>query len=581
MIQNYFADRPDIDFPSFPAWFEHGVAAWKDRTALRYRRVGEPRFSEWTYGDLDRRVRRLAGFLASRGLKAGDRVALWSENRLEWCAGWLSAVLGGFVVVPIDVVAGAAEACNIVNMAGAVAWMVSLKRAADSDLAAACPGVATFLSFDDEGPRGEKWFSFSGIQADASVPPMASFPRIPPEGPASIIFTSGTTGMAKGVTLSHHGIIANVNASIMSLPIYDWDVFMSVLPLHHTYPTTCAFISPLSVGASVTLCEKLVGKVILDDARDSGGTILIAVPLLYDKVMNALEHGFKSQKQPVRSLLRALMAVSRFMIRTFDARWFGKAFLKGIRKKAGLSTLRLLVAGGGPLNPKTGSFFEMLGFCIVQGYGMSENGPLITTNTMKYRDNESVGLVVKYTQLKILNPNEEGVGEIAVKSPSLMLGYFGNPEATAQVFTEDGWLKTGDMGRVDGKGFVHITGRIKSILVSGGGKNIYPEEIEQRFEGSRTILELLVVGRRKPGSLADEIVAVAVPHLEALAQDNPGVELTDAFLLSKIKDEVYAVNRQLPSYKKVMDVLLRREEFEKTSSKKIRRYLYKDLANPN
>jgi long-chain acyl-CoA synthetase len=242
-----------------------------------------------------------------------------------------------------------------------------------------------------------------------------------------------------------------------------------------------------------------------------------------------------------------------------------------------------MVAGGGPLNPTTADFFESLGFNIFQGYGMSENAPLISVGTPGFKNNVSVGLPVKYTEIRIDDPNEEGVGEVTAKSPSIMLGYYNNPEATKEIITEDGWLLTGDLGYLDEKGFLYISGRKKNLIVSSGGKNIYPEEIELNFNGSRTVGEILVLGR-KDNTGGERIFALVVPNRETLSQDYPekisgegsiskeGEELIHSLL----KKEIEQVNRKLPGYKKISDFAIRGEEFEKNAQKKIRRFLYND-----
>jgi long-chain acyl-CoA synthetase len=202
-------------------------------------------------------------------------------------------------------------------------------------------------------------------------------------------------------------------------------------------------------------------------------------------------------------------------------------------------------------------------------------------NTHRRRNNVSVGLPVSYTDVKIIDAGPEGIGEIAVKSPSLMLGYFENEEATKEVFTDDGYLLTGDLGYRDEDGFIFIKGRKNNLLVSSGGKNIYPEEIESHFSRSRAIAEILVVGRREPSFGGEQIFAVTVPNLETLAQDYPGKENDDVFVRELIKKEIEEANRSLPGYKKISDFTLRKEPFEKNAQQKIRRFLYKCYEDPD
>jgi long-chain acyl-CoA synthetase len=325
--------------------------------------------------------------------------------------------------------------------------------------------------------------------------------------------------------------------------------------------------------------EKLVGSVVVDDIQDGKGNFLIAVPLLYDKVMAAIAKGYDALPAPLRGILNIFRAIALAEAKKGRIE-FGQKFFKFIRKKARLDSIRIMVAGGGPLSPKTADFFDSLGFNMVHGYGMSENSPLISVNTPWRRRNASVGLPVLYTDIKIDDPNEEGHGEILVKSPSIMLGYYENPEATKEVITEDGWLKTGDLGYQDELGFIYINGRAKNLIVSSGGKNIYPEEIEARFNDSRIIGEILVLGRKEKDFGGEQIFAVVVPNSENIAADYPGKEKDGPFIRELGKKEIEQVNRTLVGYKKIVDFTLRDGPFEKNAQQKIRRFLYKHYENP-
>ncbi|MCL2270463.1 MAG: AMP-binding protein, partial [Treponema sp.] len=403
---------------------------------------------------------------------------------------------------------------------------------------------------------------------------------IAPNDPASIVYTSGTTGFAKGITLSHKNIIANSSAAIRILEPNEHDVFINVLPLHHTYPTTCSFISPIATGVPVVITEKIVGKVVVDDIRDGGVTFLIAVPLLYDKVMTAIETGYNKLPGILRGPLNLLRKIALAEAKKGRPE-FGQKVFRFIRKKASLHSIRIMVAGGGPLNPKTADFFDSLGFNIVHGYGMSENSPLISVNNARHKRNVSVGLPVSYTDVKIRDPGPEGIGEIIVKSPSIMLGYFENEAATKEAINEDGYLLTGDLGYRDDDGYIYIKGRSKNLIVSSGGKNIYPEEIEAHFNNSRVIGEILVVGRKEPAYGGEQIFAVAVPNLEALKEDYPDKENDNHFIENLIKKTIEEVNRSLPGYKKISDFVIRAEPFEKNAQQKIRRFMYKFYEEPS
>jgi long-chain acyl-CoA synthetase len=577
--KDYISDIPDIPHPNFIAWLEAAEQKGKDKDAILYRAGKQKEFTRWSFTRYAAECRRIGRGLLAAGLSRGDRVVLWAENRPEWMAVWMGTLIAGLSIVPVDFLISEKECRNIITITRAKALFYSGRKKSFAESLPA-GGISLAVSIDISGgedaedgkEEGKTGYDNFGLGAENQALPAAS--DIAEHDPASIVFTSGTTGFAKGVTLHHRGIIANTSAAIRILEPGSSDVFINVLPLHHTYPTTCTFLAPLSVGIPTVIADKIVGKVVIDDVRDAGVTFLIAVPLLFDKVMAALEQGYNKLPGIIRGPLNVLrkIALAKAKKGNFE---FGQKVFRFIRKKAGLHSVRLTVAGGGALNPKTADFFDSLGFNIVHGYGMSENSPLICVNTPRHKNNVSVGLPVSYTDVKILDQNEDGTGEIAIKSPSLMLGYFENEEATKEVFTEDGYLLTGDLGYRDELGYVYINGRKKNLIVSSGGKNIYPEEIEAHFNGSRVIGEILVLGRKEPDYGGEQIFAVVVPNFEALALDYPGKDPDEKFVKGLVKKEIETVNRSLPGYKKIGDFILRREPFEKNAQQKIRRFLYK------
>ncbi|MDR3334653.1 MAG: AMP-binding protein [Treponema sp.] len=574
-FSDYIADWPDMPYPNFIAWLQDIEAHWQDKTAIFYRSGKQKEFTTWSFSRLGAESRRIGRGLLAAGLTKGDRVVLWAENRPEWMAVWLGAAIAGLVIVPIDFLVSEEECRNILKITKARGFFYSSRK---REFAASF--ASTGISLDAQacfGTEGDA--AYTGFGINAGEQPLPAVEDVAEDDPVSIVFTSGTTGFAKGVTLHHKGIIANTSAAIQSLRAYNTDVFINVLPLHHTYPTTCSFMAPLSAGAATIIVEKLVGKVVIDDIRDAGGTFLIAVPLLYDKVMAAIDQGYQKLPGILRVPLNGLRKIALAEAKKGNF-VFGQRVFKFIRKKAGLASIRIMVAGGGPLNPKTADFFDSLGFNIVHGYGMSENSPLVSVNTPWHKNNVSVGLPVKYTDVRIIDKTPEGIGEIAIKSPSIMLGYYENPEATAEMFTEDGYLKTGDLGYRDDLGFIYINGRKKNLIVSSGGKNIYPEEIETHFQGSRVVGEVLIVGRKEQEFGGEQIFAVVVPNLETLRLDYPDQKLDDTFLTGLVKKELERVNRTLVGYKKITDFTLRQEPFEKNAQQKIKRFLYKHYEHP-
>ena len=580
-FSDYISNIPDNPHQNFAQLLEQVSRDHADKDAILYRCNQQKEFTRWSYSRFGEECRRVARGLLKAGLKKGDRVALWAENRPEWMAVWMGTAIAGICIVPVDFLVSEQECLNIIKITRAKALFYSERK---KDFALTLKGkgidlpVSVRISPNEGGQPAAsvtEYRQFGADAADQVLPPPDS---ISPNDTASIVFTSGTTGFAKGVMLSHKNIITNTSAAIRILQPGDKDIFINVLPLHHTYPTTCTFMAPLFTGIPVVIAEKIVGKVVIDDIRDAGVTFLIAVPLLFDKVMTAIEAGYKKLPWIIRIPLNVLRAVALAEAKKGRPE-FGRKVFRFIRRKTGLHSVTIMVGGGGPLDPNTADFFDSFGFNIVHGYGMSENSPLISVNTPRHKRNVSVGLPVSYTDVKIIDVTPEGIGEIAVKSPSVMLGYFENEEATKETINEDGYLLTGDLGYRDEDGFIYIKGRKKNLIVSSGGKNIYPEEIEIQFNNSRIISEVLVLGRKEPVHGGEQIIAVTVPNYDTIKEYYPDREDDEAFIKSLIKKEIEDANRNLPSYKKISDFILRNEPFEKNAQQKIRRFMYNEYGN--
>ena len=579
-FEDYLSKKvSDLPYKNFAHLLDTVAREHSHQDAILYRSGKQREFTRWSYHRFGHECRRIARGLLAAGLGKGDRVILWSENRPQWMSVWMGTVIAGIVIVPVDFLATEQECLNIIKITRAKAFFYSgRKKAFAKSLQSNGVSMSVCICISPESEdSGEQETEFDIFGKEEGIHFLPAIESILPDDPASIVFTSGTTGFAKGVTLSHKNIIANTSAAVTILEPGETDVFIDVLPLHHTYPTTCSFMAPISIGIPTVICEKIVGKVVVDDIRDGKVTFLIAVPLLYDKVMAAIDAGYQKLPAIIRGPLNVMRKIALAQARKGKP-GFGRVMLKFIRKKAGLHSITMSVAGGGPLSITTADFFDSLGFNMVQGYGMSENSPLIAVNTIRHKRNESVGLPVAHTDVKILDPGPDGIGEIACKSPSVMLGYFENEEATKEVITEDGYLLTGDLGYIDELGFVYIKGRKKNLIVGSGGKNVYPEEVEAHFANSRIIAEVLVVGRKNPGG--EIIYAVIVPNYETIKEDHPGKEDDDKFIYGLIKKEVEEANRSLPVFKKISDFTVRKEPFEKNAQQKIRRFLYKEYENP-
>ncbi len=607
MTAPHIAAWPDFDFSNFRALMDEVETKFGGNTALfmpadsgrsaflANKQTTEKNYLTWTHADFWTDVRNLARYFIDYGIGRNEAIAVSSENRVEWIIVYFASVIADRIIVPIDLNIGADEVRTILGESKARLLFASeklldkvrdaLRSGSGSEgLSSEGPSgpepcVEAVICFDDLDHIDES-VSFSSIMEKAGTPELlqVKLPEaadISEDATAALIYTSGTTGLAKGVMLSHKAIIANANASILSLPIDESDVFVGVLPFHHTYPTTCCIVSPLMVGGAITIIDRLVGHVIIETIRDTGGTVFIGVPILFDKIRAGFEKKLRELPAPTKQIVGTMKGFSGFINRTVKKNP-GEKLLGSLREKAGLITLRLMVSGGGPLSKETARFFESLGFTIRQGYGMSENGPLISVNTIDFYKHDSVGLPVKYTDIRISDPNEDGVGEIQVKSPSLMKGYFNNPEATQEMFTDDGYLRTGDLGYFDDDGYLYITGRSKNLIVTSGGKNVYPEEIEQYFDKNPEIAEIMVIGEKESALGGERVAAVVHPDYEYLEEEYGENGKNEEFVNNLIAGIIKQVNSKLPGYKKIDRWIIRTKEFEKTSSKKIKRYLYKN-----
>jgi long-chain acyl-CoA synthetase len=578
MIRNYFSNIPDFNYSNFKYLFDDVTRLYVDSPAFRMKGQGNADYSVWTYGRMRAETYALASWFRSRGLVKGDAVGILSENRPEWAFAYFAAVVSGLVVVPIDAMLEADSVRNNVVDSKLRLLCYSSKQEAKLARVREDTALSAFLCLDEPlAPDAARYADVIGTETAADLP---GYGDIKSDDVAAIIFTSGTTGIAKGIQLTHRNIIANINAAIQALLVDSTDVFIGILPFHHTYACTCSLLAPLTVGGSITISERVIAKVIMSRIAETGVSFFITVPIILDKLKQGIETKLRDLPFAKRGFIFILLAMCQFF--GTKPHWMiGRRVFGSLRKTAGIDTVRMIVSGGGPLAPQTADFFEALGFVVVQGYGMSENSPLISVNVERHRDNRSVGLPVKYAEVRIAEAGADGVGEIQVRSPSVMRGYLDAPEATAEAITADGWLRTGDLGYIDRRGFIYITGRSKNIIVTEGGKNIYPEEIEQKFVGSRVVLEVLVLGRKiRPNSGGEDVIAVCVPDWESIKADYPEASISMEFARELIRSEVEEINKTLPPYKKITDLIMRETEFEKNSSRKIRRFLYREYSKP-
>jgi long-chain acyl-CoA synthetase len=521
------------------------------------------------FGQAARAMHAFAALLERAGVAPGDRVGLQSENRPEWGIAYLAILQAGAVVVPLDTLLREHEVGELLATCSATHCIVSarqlevVQRARDARL----PGLK-LVSLDPVAGLP------SWDEAEMLAPAAAAReprPEAQPQDLAVLLFTSGTTGQAKGVMLSHANLLHNVEAVARTFEFGPRDRLLSVLPLHHTFESTGGFLCPLRVGASVAYARGLKSNELREDLRSSGATIMLGVPLLYEKLLNAIHRGIAEAPLARRAAARTLLGLAR-LLRWITGVRLGRPLLGALRERAGLASLRMFVSGAAALPPEVFWGFIDLGWPVVEGYGLTECAPVVAANRPEHPLPGAVGWPLPGIEVRIDHPEPDGNGEILVRGPNVMLGYFAQPAATAEVL-RDGWFRTGDLGRRTRDGRVRITGRLKNMIATAAGKKIYPEEVEVHLANCPYILEVVVTGGRDARGEREEVHAHVFPDLkslEALARAS-GCACDEAFVETTLRREVEARCQLLAPYKRVKRVIVRRQEFPKTTTGKIRR----------
>lgn len=434
------------------------------------------------------------------------------------------------------------------------------------DVHNALPKLKYFISMD---PTNQQQFH-SMIDLMNKITPIEkeALPNIKPNDLFEIIFTSGSLGRAKGVMLSQANITSNLMSMVSMLFMYPEDRFLSVLPMHHTYECTCGMLCPLYCGSSIHYSRSL--KTVVDDIQQVKATVLLGVPLLYDKMFRRISKTIKDDK--VKSKIVPPLVKLTNLAQKVGLKEIKKNVFKELHQKFG-GYVRVFIAGGAAPDPEVAKGLREFGFNFLQGYGLTETSPILTLNRLyNFKDN-AAGIPLPGVEIKILDPDENGSGEVAAKGPNIMLGYYKNDEQTKKVIS-DGWFKTGDVGFIDKDGFLHINGRKKNVIVSRSGKNVFPEEIEDVLNRSPFVLESIVYGEQdeKQGEV---IAAIIVVDTEAFLEyaESEKLKLNKTIIDEKIKLEIDKVNKQLASHKQIKKFTIRDREFEKTTTQKIKRYL--------
>jgi long-chain acyl-CoA synthetase len=537
--------------------FERAAEQHSNRIALK---ANGGQGETYSYEQTRVSVARLAAGLSSPAFAQSRYVGLLSENRPEWPIAYLAILAAGKTVVPIDSNYKSTEIAYIIS--DAKLELIFLSGKFERTIRDLFPSVHQF-SFEAESTN-----SWRSLQHE----PITSY-QSAPHDLAVLIYTSGTTGAPKVVQLTHRNLLCNLEGVEQALEFGVDDVFLSVLPLHHTFEATCGFLTPLMSGCTVVYARSLKSKDILEDLAFNSVSIMCGVPLLYEKMHATINRRIQEAPLYRRLLFKALYALSSIGWKLGQRRW-GRALFYSLRVRAELHTLRMFVSGGAPLPPMIARFFNLIGIDFLEGYGMTEASPVISVNRPDDICFGSVGRPIGKLEVQIDQPDDSGIGEIIVRGDSITPGYLHSDELTAELLA-GGWLHTGDLGRFKG-GHLWITGRRKNLIISAAGKNIYPEELEEKFLESQYVTEVLVFGRKKDGKQGEEVRAIVYPDLEQFKLEF-GMDTAKPDL-SKINDVVGGlvgeINHRIADYKRISGFDLRMQEFEKTSTKKIKRYMY-------
>ncbi len=527
--------------------------------------------SNVSYKQLHDYVIRFGKSLLEIGLKERDHVAVISENRVQWSMTYFTTMCFNMVIVPIDKNLNHNEILNIIHESEAKAIVFSdgyealMKEKRDSLL-----NLKYYINMDSKEHKDEIFSMTKMIEAQSAS--IKRLPEINPNEMAEIIFTSGSLGRAKGVMLTQKNIASNLMAMTSMIQIVPEDRFLSVLPIHHKYECTCGLLCPLYAGGSAHYARSL--KTVVDDLQKVKATILLGVPLLYDKMFKKIYKGIQEDK--LKSLIVPPLISLTNIFESIGWKSSKRIVFKELHHKFG-GHIRLFIAGGAAPDPKVAKGLRELGFNFVQGYGLTETSPIAALNRLySFKDN-AAGLPLPGLEIKINNPNEYGIGEIYIKGDSVMLGYYKNQKLTDEAF-DNGWFKTGDIGFFDEDGFLHINGRQKNVIISKSGENVFPEEIEDILNRNPFVQESMVYGEQDEKHT--EIIAVQiVTDAEAFIEysEKNKVKITPELVNDIIAEAVKETNKELPAFKQIRKFYVRDSEFEKTTTQKIKRYLVKNV----
>ena len=544
--------------------FDRSCAQYADRNAVSFVN-GAP----LKYSDMKHEVAKTTELLSRMGIRKGDKVAILSNNMPNWCIAYFAVTTTGAIAVPILPDFHPDEVQSIIQHSGSKAIFVSEKFQ---------PNIANMQA--ETLSHVVAIEDFSMVSGELLDKPVASTELPVDSDTAAIIYTSGTTGRSKGVMLSHRNITFDAEMCLSIQDVNLNDVFLSILPLSHTYENTISFILPFMMGSSVYYLEKPPSASVLIPALEKiRPTTMLSVPLVIEKIYrNQVQAKFTASK-PIKAMYEHFPPFRKLV-----------HFLAGIKlRKTFGGRLRFFGVGGAKIDPVTERFLREASFPYAIGYGLTETSPMVAGSNPSQTRFQGIGRIMKGVQVKLDNPDPRtGIGEVLVKGENVMQGYYRDPEMTRSVFTDDGWFRTGDLGCFDKHNYLYMKGRIKSMILGASGENIFPEDIESVINNMRGVLESLVLEQK------GKLVAMVCLNMEELENNYNQMRANTVQYISDKKEEwnkqkeelnkhvedyvaelKVHVNNRVNRFSQIHSVIVVSMPFEKTPTQKIKRYLYK------
>ena len=540
------------EWPTIKELFHINTMRYPDNTCWK---EYSPKEISLTYKEAEEKVKEVSSWFLSLGVKKRDKIIVSGKNSVAWAVTYIAVQYAGCTVVPLD------SSLHDEDFIKFAKFSDSVVLVADNDRMKKVAGSLPMLGYAslEENGTYPSIMTLSAPYRDGHV--------MTEDDVAAILFTSGTTGTPKGVMLTNKNIVSDIFISQANMNIYPTDVFYAILPIHHAYTMLAVFMEGLGSGASVVFGKKLVVSQMLKELKEAKVTMFLGVPMIFNKLYAGLLAGVRKKGVVVYGLIRFLMGISGFLKKAFGLK-VGKKMFGFLLKNLSLENCRICICGGGPLPSSTFQGFNELGLDFVQGYGLTETSPITHLNPIYAFKVESVGKNVALTEAKIVDADSEGNGVIYIKGPQVMKGYYKNQEATDEILDKDGWINTGDVGHIDSEGYLYLTGRAKSIIVTDGGKNVFPEEIEDKFQLYDDIEQICIIGYVKDKALkAEGIRAIIYPS------KNVRETMKDDEIQKKMEGIISDVNKNLQAYKKISMVTVAKEPLEMTSTKKIKRFV--------